>query len=234
MALKVFNTGKFSEKIMALSTYDSTILYEMYQNPVNKTKINRGAAILVKNYFSQYVDARAKKDHASYHHVYEFNKTGDSSSRLFRCDVKSTPDGSATISYSFVPAKIPNDRGYMFENKAQVMETGQPLSINAKNQEYMKFMLEDGRFVTTKHVTVENPGGPAVKNSFENTFNRFMATEPLLILKKSRYYERIELAMIMKRKLMIPRINSGIVSDAIARAKMDASMITSGTGSLYA
>lgn len=234
MPVKAFNTGKFAEKVLAMATYDGAILTDLYQNPVNKTKINRGAAILVKNYFSQYIDARAKQNPDAYHHIYEFNKTGESSSRLFKCDVTSAVDGSAVINYSFTPAKIPNDQGYMFANKAEVMETGNPLSINAKRGEYLKFVLDDGRFITTSHVVVRQPGGPEVKKSFENTFKRFMATQPPIILKKARYYERIELAMIGKRRLMIPRINAGLVSDAINRARMDAAQITGGISTTYA
>ena len=34
--LKAFNTGMFSEKVLALSNYDSTIITNLYQNPANK------------------------------------------------------------------------------------------------------------------------------------------------------------------------------------------------------
>ena len=74
--LKAFNTGMFSEKVLALSNYDSTIITNLYQNPANKQKITRGAAFIIKNYFDQYLDQRARQTPSAYHHVYEFNKTG--------------------------------------------------------------------------------------------------------------------------------------------------------------
>jgi hypothetical protein len=234
MALKVFNTDKFAEKVMALSVYDNTVLTDLYLNPLNAQKINRGAAILIKNYFDEYMDARSKQNSQSYHHVYEFDSVGDRSSRLFKADINSTPDGSATITYSFTSAKRPNREGYPFPNKAEVMEAGNPITITPKKSEYLQFMLEDGKFVKSKQVVVNNPGGPGVANSFTTTLNRFMVSQAYAVLTKSRYFQRIEGAMIAKRKLMIPRINSGLVAEAARRAKIDADQITGGLGAFYA
>jgi hypothetical protein len=234
MATKVFNTDKFSEKVIALSMYDSTLLTDLYLNPFNAQKINRGAAFLIKNYFEEYMDAKSKQNPQSYHHVYEFDNIGNRSSRLFKANINSTPDGSATITYSFTNAKLPNREGYPFPNKAEVMEAGNPITITPKKSEYLQFMLEDGKFVKSKKVVVNNPGGPGVAKSFETTLNRFMSSQAQVVLTKARYFERIEDAVVVKRTIMIPRINSGLVSDAIQRAKIDADQITAGLGALYA
>lgn len=233
MANVVFNTGKFSEKVIALSSYDSTILNSLYLNPMNAQKINRGAAFLIKNYFDEYMDARARQNPSAYHHVYEFDSTGNRSSRLFKANVSSSPDGMATLTYSFTPAKVPNENGYAFPNKAEIMEAGNPITITAKQAEYLQFTLEDGRFVRRKQVTVINPGGPEVGKSFETTLNRFMISQAYAVLTKSRYYQRIESAVAVKRKLMVPRINAGMVSEAVRRAKMDADEIAGGMTSFY-
>ena len=113
MATVAFNTGKFSEKVLALSTYDGTLLQSLYINPINKQKINRGAALLIKNYFNQYIDSRARQNPSAYHHVYEFDKTGNPSARLFNAVISNTSDGSAIINYSFTPAKEPNREGFL-------------------------------------------------------------------------------------------------------------------------
>ena len=73
MPKKAFNTGMFAEKVFALTTYDNTILTQTYQNPNNKRKIDRGAAFLVKNYFENYIDTKAKISPKSLHHIYEFD-----------------------------------------------------------------------------------------------------------------------------------------------------------------
>lgn len=234
MAPKIFNTGKFSEKVLALSNYDSVILQSLYQNPINQQKITRGAAFFIKNYFDQYIDARARQDPASYHHIYEFDKTGNPSARLFKAVIGNTFDGSAVINYSFTSAKEPNREGYPFPNKAEIMESGQTITITPKRSKYLKYQLEDGRFVTSEKSVVTSPGGLQVKGSFESTFRSFMASQGKVILEKFGYYKKVEQAMISKRRLAIPRINSGMTADAINRARMDAKNVADGVVSYYA
>ena len=62
MAKKAFNTGKFSEKVMAIASYDGTIISDLYLNPTNKEKINRGSAFVIKNYFNEYMDLKARQN----------------------------------------------------------------------------------------------------------------------------------------------------------------------------
>lgn len=233
MATKVFNTGKFAEKVISLTTYDSTLLNNLYLNPVNKQKINRGAAFLIKNYFNEYMDAKARQNPIVYHHVYEFNKTGDKGARLFKTNVTSTPDGSATIIYNFTLSKEPNKEGYVFKNKAEVMENNETIVINPKTKEYLKYTLEDGRFVTSKQSIVENPGGPAVARSFETTFSKFMAIQPAIIIEKFKFFDFVERGIIQKRKSATPRLNKGIISDARTLAKIDSDQIAEGVSTYY-
>lgn len=234
MATKAFNTGKFVEKVTAMSMYDSTILQSLYVNPINKQKINRGAALLIKNYFNQYLDSRARQTPSAYHHVYEFDRTGESSARLFTAVVGNSPDGSATITYSFTPAKDPNPDGYPFPNKAKVMENGETIVVTPKRSKYLKFEINDGQFVTLEKAVIRNPGGTEVKGSFQSTFQTFMAGQGNTILERLGFFKRIEQAMINRRRLMIPRINSGMTTDAINRGRMDAMNIADGVVTTYA
>lgn len=234
MATKAFDTGKFVEKILSLSSYDMTILQTLYNNPINKQKINRGAAFLIKNYFNEYMDARARQNPTSYHHVYEFDKTGNSSSRLFQATVINSADGGAILNYSFVNAKEPNREGFPFPNKAEIMESGQTVTITPKRSRYLRYELEDGRFITSEKSIVRNPGGVEVQGSFESTFNRFMVSQGGNVLQKFGFFQKIEQSLIVKRKLSIPRINYGMKADAINRAKIDAMNIADTVISTYA
>lgn len=234
MATKAFNTGKFAEKVMALSTYDGTLLQSLYVNPINKQKINRGAALLIKNYFNQYLDSKARQNPSAYHHVYEFDKTGNSSDRLFNAVVSNTGDGAAIISYSFTPAKDPNREGFPFPNKAEIMEEGQTVIVTPKKAQYLRYELEDGQFVSSKKSVINNPGGTQVKGSFESTFQEFIASQGSVILNRLGFFKRIEQVMINQRRLMIPRINSGMVADASMRGRMDAMNIADGVVATYA
>lgn len=234
MATKAFNTGKFSEKVLALSTYDGTLLQSLYVNPINKQKINRGAALLIKNYFNQYLDSKARQNPSAYHHVYEFDKTGNPSARLFNAVISNTSDGTAVINYSFTPAKEPNREGFPFPNKAEIMEEGQTVIVTPKKAQYLRYELEDGRFVSSKKSVINNPGGTQVKGSFESTFRGFIASQGPVILNRLGFFKKIEQVMINKRRLMIPRINSGMVTDASMRGKMDAMNIADGVVATYA
>lgn len=234
MAATAFNSGKFMEKVTAMATYDSALLQKLYKNPVNKQKINRGAALLVKNYFNQYMDSKASQSYMSYHHVYEFDKVGDPDARLFNGVVTNTPDGSAIITYSFTQAKDANREGYPFPNKAEVMEKGDPVVIYSKRGKYLRYMLKNGDFVISPMSYVPHPGGASVKRSFQKTFNRFIGTQASFVLTRARYFQRIEQAMIQERRLVIPRINKGMTTDAIQRATLSAAKVANGVPNLYA
>lgn len=232
--VQAFDTGQFAEKVSALAIYDSNLLTMLYQNPVNKQKINRGAALLIKNYFNAYLDSRARQNPSAYHHVYEFDKTGNAEARLFQAVITNVADGSALINYSFSQAKDPNPEGYPFPNKADVMERGETIVVTPKRGRYLRYRLEDGQFVTSEKSIIRNPGGDQVRGSFEATFRAFMASQSSIILQKFRFFERIELSLINKRRLSIPRINSGMTADAANRAKIDAMSIADGVVSTYA
>jgi hypothetical protein len=234
MAKKVFDTGQFAEKVLALSTYDMTVLQNLYNSPVNKQKINRGAAFLIKNYFNEYMDARARQNPSAYHHVYEFDKTGNSSARLFQPTVISSADGSAVLNYSFVNAKEPNREGYPFPNKADIMESGQTVVVTPKRARYLRYELDDGRFVTSEKSVIRNPGGTEVQGSFGSTFTRFMASQGGNVLQKFGFFQKIEQSLIVSRKVSIPRINYAMKADAVNRAKIDAMNIADTVVSTYA
>ena len=61
-----------------------------------------------------------------------------------------------------------------------------------------------------------------------------MSTQANTLLVRLGFFKRIEQAMINKRRLMIPRINSGMTTDAINRAKIDAMNVADGVVSTYA
>jgi hypothetical protein len=233
MAPKAFNTGKFSEKVLAIASYDGTLISDLYLNPTNKQKINRGAAFVIKNYFNEYMDLNARQNSRAYHHVYEFNKTGNRDSRLFKATVADTVDG-AVLSFNFTQAKNPNKQGYPFPNKAEVMESGETIIITPKRGKYLKYSLEDGRFVTSTKSIVENPGGDYVRGSFEAAFKEFTKTQGLQVLQRFGFFKRIERGIIEKRRLVVPRINSGVVTNMIATAKKDADIIAQGVSTYYA
>lgn len=232
MAQVVFNTGKFAEKVTAMAMYDSNVITQLYENPVNKQKIVKGAAFLIKNYFDEYIDSKARQDSSKYHHVYEFDQIGKKNARLFKGSVSSEME-SAIISYKFTMSKTPNKFGYLFSNKAQVMEDNNPIIVKPKKEKYLKYALSDGSFVTTSQSVIEHPGGEEVKNSFQNTFYNFIETQAELILGKFGFYEKLEAMLVEKRRVAISRINSGATNIGVTQAFTDAQVISEGVNAKY-
>jgi hypothetical protein len=119
------------------------------------------------------------------------------------------------MTYTFVPAKHPNREGYPFPNKAEVMEAGEPITIRPKLKPRLVFQLKgSGDWVSAKEVYVPNPGGE-VGGNFEREVAHFMRYRATWVLKKFKFYERIEDSIRQKRGMMI---DADIIAGAVSTA----------------
>jgi hypothetical protein len=218
-----FSDGGFSRKVVSMTEYDMTMLNQLHMNPANKQQIEKGAANIVSKYFESYIDAKARSAPSRLHHVYEFDRTGQSNSRLFKSEIRTTNSG-ATITYKFTNARNPNRQGYPFPAKASVMESGETVTIRPTKKQYLTYRLDDGRFVKSTQSVVTQPGGDVAGN-FASEWQEFTSTKVKTVLKQLRYFERINSAYRSKRRLIIPRINRDTLSNAKAQAAMDARMV---------
>ena len=127
----------------------------------------------------QYIDAMAKMEPESLHHVYEWEKTGMPAARLFKIVPTYTKAG-LTFSSVFKQSKtVQVSRGSTvpFRDKAFIMENGIRLDIYPNTEPYLKYYDEDLQgWVTSYHSRVENPGGNYVVGSFGSNFRTFFAT----------------------------------------------------------
>lgn len=218
------DTGGMPEKILAMTQYDTTLLTKLHANKENKAMIERGAANLIAEYFMRTIDARARANRTRFHHVYEWDKEGDSNSRLFKKNVTSTPAG-AVIRFSFTKSKEPNRNGYVFANKAQVMESGQTVVIKPRSSKFLVYEINGNKIVTQKPSVVQNPGGPEVQGSFASEWKEFSYSQARSVLKQFRYFEMINANIKSKRRIVIPRINRGMITGMIGEASKDAELI---------
>lgn len=215
---KTFNDDDFGKKIIALSDYDCSLISTVYES--QKSLIEAGAAKIVVKYFEHLVDAKARANPELLHHVYEFNMAGKKEARLFKSKIMQT-DAGAVISFSFKQSKKPNNNGYMFYNKAQVMEEGQTVTIRPKKSKYLTYRLSDGRFIkTSKPSVVSNPGGN-VKGNFEEEFNNFMSVTANMVLRNSKYFEKIDQMIESKRDITAPSINRLAVYNFLTKGTAD-------------
>jgi hypothetical protein len=121
---------------------------------------------------SQWMDSHARSNPQALHHVYEWYRTGSPEARLFNI-TSSANAGGIQITSTFRQSKtLQKDAKEPFYNKAQVMESGQPITIKPK-KDLLVFNINGEPVFTRKEVTVVSPGGRQVAKSYEKTFDEF-------------------------------------------------------------
>lgn len=116
----------------------------------------------VNRKFLPFVNAASRASKESMHHLYEWNKTGVTSARLFDLKIPSASRGKTNFSMvvDFRPSKslvplteaqmTPGPSGktvtsrHVFYNKAMIMEYGQTVTIRPKGSRAMAFDNPDG------------------------------------------------------------------------------------------
>lgn len=199
-----WDTGKMPEKIMAMATFHGTLLNQLHKNPSVVKRVTNAGAQIISKYFENYVDAVARIDSYRYHHIYEFDKVGDKSSRLFKSTIK-----NGTIIYSLLPATQPNRNGAFFQQKAFVMESGTPVVVQPTSANILAFEV-DGEMVFTNRSVINQPGGPYVMNSFKGIFDEFFKSNmPEKALRELGFYKEIEDGIFNETKKVESKINAG-------------------------
>lgn len=166
-----FNSAAFMKEMENVVKYSVGYLEGVQ---VGKKEFLRNIGATAIELLKEYIDSNARVNPAMLHHVYEWEKTGSPSARLFDIDytisnlglsVKSTFSQSESIKRG---SKVP------FYDKARIMESGIPVVIRPKSAQVLAFTDEDGNEVFTRNpVTVLNPGGDEVEGGFERAFDNF-------------------------------------------------------------
>jgi hypothetical protein len=128
-----------------------------------------------KEILEMFVDSNARTNPESLHHVYEWYQTGSPNARLFDIDYRITSIG-LTFNYTFSQSRsIKNGSNVPFYDKAKIMEESIGVTIAPKKSSVLVFE-DGGKTVFTRNpIRVENPGGAATKDSFDNVFEMFFA-----------------------------------------------------------
>jgi hypothetical protein len=121
----------------------------------------------------QYVDAQARSNPAALHHIYEWNKAGSPSARLFDLDYTISNLG-LSIRGTFTQSEtLKKGSTVPFYDKAKIMENGVPVTIRPKKR-VLAFTIDNQEIFTANDVTVTDPGGTEVQGSFSKTVDEFM------------------------------------------------------------
>jgi hypothetical protein len=130
----------------------------------------------LKEIVGEFIDASARVDPSSLHHVYEWYQTGNKNGRLF--DITYTVSNLGLSLYGTLTQSttIRDGSKEPFYNKAKIMESGIPVTISPKTASKLVFDVDGKTVFTSSPVTVSNPGGDNVSGSFAETFKSYIMT----------------------------------------------------------
>lgn len=136
--------------------------------------------------FYDYLDGIARTNPSMLHHIYEWGQIGDPNARLVELK-KRLSKTTAQINAEFILSEsIPDGSTEPFYAKAEIMENGIPVTVQATEAQAMFFEVDGEEFFRVGPIEIENPGGEQVRGAFLETFEEFYNT----------YFERVYLEAI--------------------------------------
>lgn len=166
-----FNQSKFNKEMKNILDYSLGFVEGVQKaKPVFLQNIGKLAIDMAK----EFVDVNARMNPQMLHHVYEWSQTGSPGARLFDLDY-SVSGGGLSFSYTFRQSlSVKQGSNTPFYNKAEIMESGIPVSIKPKKAKALSFDINGEQIFTKNEVRVENPGGEYTQGSFEKTMEIFL------------------------------------------------------------
>jgi hypothetical protein len=212
------------------------------RTPYNREQLAKAVFTIAGKEFIRQTNLLASSNKKSFHHVYEWGKTGSDRSRLFKLVRAGVRGGRLIISTEFKNStkpspihpmlKVPGKTGrtvtsnHIFKKKAEVMENGKPVYIQAKNANFLTIPTSKGIvFVPRgKVVVVRNPGGKATTGAFTKHSREWFRNSVNInnALAISGFYSRLskEIAKELNKKGGgVPQVSTAIkrVSDGYSR-----------------
>lgn len=146
---------------------------EAYIQEINARRLwfNKELGQQVVLLLGQYIDAQARLDPSSLHHVYEPGAVGNQSARLFDFDF-AYDETRIALNGTFLES---TGGEQPFRDKASIMESGISVTIEPKDAAVLAFEVDGETVFTAGPVFVEHPGGPEVAGSFKAAIESFMS-----------------------------------------------------------
>lgn len=230
-------------QISALLYYQANVLAKLESNASFQNLFKTTIFQQIEKDFGLYLDAKARSNPKSLHHVYEWNKVGNSSSRLFKLFHVDKPGLSFNIQYNFldsktfVPTKNPKSKKkYKFTNKATVMESGMPVVIYPKSAQRIVFEMNGIPVFMPKGapVRIKSPGGTAASHKFQLSYAQFFSGNLVNDSIKKSGFQQIfnsNMAKALKIPASIKRVRYSFSPNAV-RIEADAALARSFGGVL--
>lgn len=158
--------------------------------------------------FVKAMHLEAKGNPKKYHHIYEWNKIGLESGRLFFLYKESSVDGKLIIKPGFIKSNTkvpiapelltPGKTGktvaarHIFKDKASIMEAGKPIIYRTSKATPIPSGGKLNFVAAGTVIRNYNPGGKEVKGSFEKFYNTWFNTKVNSIISSSGIAEKID------------------------------------------
>lgn len=168
----VFDTKQFNKDMNNLVQYSVGFLDGVQ---TGKPRFFDNLGKILSESSKRFIDSYSRVNPQMLHHVYEWQQTGSPAGRLFDINYKVTQTGLSFSSSFSQSQTIKNGSMVPFYDKAKIMETGTPVRIEPKNSNVLAFEVDGDEVFTSNSVLVTNPGGDAVKGSFEKVFDLFFS-----------------------------------------------------------
>jgi hypothetical protein len=191
------STKSFEKQLDNIIKYSSGFLDGVQKGKTSFLK-TLGQATIAS--MAQYVDAQARSNPSALHHIYEWNRVGSPSARLFDLHYTISNLG-LSIGGTFSQSRtVKDDSNVPFYDKAKIMEKGIPVTITPKKR-VLAFEVGGRTVFTPNSVTVNNPGGNEVQGSFENTVDEFIRFYfKQSFLRASGIYDYIKKPVLYKKE----------------------------------
>ena len=166
-----FDITNITNKLNNIAKYSIGFL-EGIEAGKEKFLDNLGQTVLES--LKNFIDSNARVNPEILHHVYEWYETGSPQARLF--DLEYIVNNNSLISFSYTFSQSNSyAKGSVvpFYNKAAIMEKGSPITIKPKQNGVLSFNDNGEQVFTKKPILVQNPGGQATEQGFENTLKDF-------------------------------------------------------------
>lgn len=153
---------------------------------------NTRLAQITEEALKQYIDVRARANPESLHHIYEWDRVGDPSARLF--EIKATASKTNIIfSGEFIPSSsVSENSNEPFVDKANVMENAISILVEPRSSDFLAFDVDGQQVFTVNSVFVENPGGDSVAGSFGRAVDDFFEVYfTSTVLRQSGIFEQL-------------------------------------------
>lgn len=153
---------------------------------------NTKLAQITEEALKQYIDVKSRANPESLHHVYEWNRVGDPSARLFEINAVASKN-SIVFSGQFISSKsVSETSNEPFVDKANIMENAISILIEPRSSDFLAFDVDGQQVFTVNSVFIENPGGDEVAGSFGRAVDDFFEVYfTSTVLRQSGIFEQL-------------------------------------------